>query len=564
MRRLLPLVLLVAAVATAPAASAGDPVLDQPRHGADAVRALGERINAVARANDTTAAELREELQSDLSLWVDVQGRLFFVDPPAPADVGATEAGTATTTAPQTEAEVLSLQSKPGSSRTIHLDVDGHDDIGEAWADGYTGGDGVAEPYDRDGNPGTLGTGELAEIYSIWQRVAEDFAPFDVNVTTQDPGFDAIDRSESADGVFGTRVVLTSSATDCACGGVAYVGVYDHYGTTYPHSYYQPAFVYNEGAKAAAEAASHEAGHNLGLSHDGTRQTGYYQGHGAWAPIMGVGYYQPISQWSRGEYSGANNKEDDFSVAGANGALLRTDDHATGRQATQLSSTQTGVITTAADVDEFAFSIGQEGSLTVTVAPAEVSPDLDARLTLRRVDGTVLELNDPTSAFIDKDLASGLGATIEVPALPAGSYVVSIDGVGAGDPLSTGYSDYGSVGAYTLTASSATFGAPVWPAVVTLGAPTNLSATVAGTTVNLGWTAGANATSYELQRAKQLKGGTWSSWSALPPTTSTSYADVPGTGTFRYQVRSVDGEQRSAWTDPATATLTKTSGKPQR
>ena len=46
------------------------------------------------------------------------------------------------------------------------------------------------------------------------------------------------------------------------------------------------------------EAASHEAGHNLGLSHDGTRKTGYYAGHGDWAPIMGVGYYREVSQWS--------------------------------------------------------------------------------------------------------------------------------------------------------------------------------------------------------------------------------------------------------------------------
>ena len=48
--------------------------------------------------------------------------------------------------------------------------------------------------------------------------------------------------------------------------------------------------------KYVAEAISHEAGHNMGLHHDGTSTTGHYQGHGSgvtgWAPIMGVGGYQ--------------------------------------------------------------------------------------------------------------------------------------------------------------------------------------------------------------------------------------------------------------------------------
>ena len=39
-----------------------------------------------------------------------------------------------------------------------------------------------------DGDLGTFNDTEREQIQSIWQRVAEDYAPFDVDVTTQDPG----------------------------------------------------------------------------------------------------------------------------------------------------------------------------------------------------------------------------------------------------------------------------------------------------------------------------------------------------------------------------------------
>jgi hypothetical protein len=38
------------------------------------------------------------------------------------------------------------------------------------------------------------------------------------------------------------------------------------------------------------------------------------QGANGWAPIMGLGYYQPFSQWSKGEFTGADNTQDDLAV----------------------------------------------------------------------------------------------------------------------------------------------------------------------------------------------------------------------------------------------------------
>ena len=45
-----------------------------------------------------------------------------------------------------------------------------------------------------------------------------------------------------------------------------------------------------------------------------------------WAPIMGVGYYKPLVQWSKGEYAGANNTGQNDVAAIAARAPYRTDD----------------------------------------------------------------------------------------------------------------------------------------------------------------------------------------------------------------------------------------------
>src|SRR5204863_3898240 len=165
------------------------------------------------------------------------------------------------------------LHSRPGASRVIYLDFTGELLSGTAWNGSYNGGaDFTAPAYDLDGSPSTFSEPEQAVIQSVWQRVAEDYAPFDVDVTTEDPGLSAIDRSGSGDTVFGTKALITNDAgmySACGCGGIAYIDVFDR---TSSHQFYQPALVMQRGlaggtvAKYLAEAASHEVGHNFGLN----------------------------------------------------------------------------------------------------------------------------------------------------------------------------------------------------------------------------------------------------------------------------------------------------------
>lgn len=576
MRRTFPALMSVVALAAAAfaastPASAQGAVLDRPLSGNDAVIALGHRLSQVAATHDTTAETLRSRLTSDDSLWVDVTGRLFYVDP-APETSGATDS-TSTTSQTLTRQFVLGLHSLPTAERTVYLDVDGFGGIyggsvGKAWSRSYTGGDGVAEPYSLDADIDNFNADELADIYSIWQHVAEDFAPFAINVTTQEPTYEAINRESSSDPYFGTRVAITSTANSCGCGGVAYVGVFDNIGRW--HDYYQPAFVYNRGAKYAAEAATHEAGHNLGLSHDGhTKDDGttdaYYTGHGDWAPIMGVGYYEPIVQWSGGDYPGANNTEDDFVVAGVNGGPLRVDESL--EQALPLGVPVSGVVGSAVDSDVFLLTaptspLNESGTvtMTVTVGTAVVAADLDIRLTLSTREGTEIAATLVHSDAVSADVARGMSATVTADLQPGSSYGVSVKGEAVDGP--EGYSLYGSVGAYTVTATAGTAVADVPP-----DAPTGLVATAnADGTISVRWTdESSTETAFELERWKLNDDGT--TFTAITPlplaADRTGQTEKPAAGTtWKYRLRAVNAAGTSALTaetGPVTAATTTTT-----
>ncbi len=147
-------------------------------------------------------------------------------------------------------------------------------------------------------------------------------------------------------------------------GGVAYLNSWTWRNGT-------PAWVFanrlGNNAKYIAEAVSHEAGHTFNLGHDGrtTPVEGYYQGHGsgatAWAPIMGVGYYRSLTQWSKGDYANANNTQDDLAIIAAKVPYVADDHGNTAATATQLnvgtasSIAAAGLITTRTDVDALRF-----------------------------------------------------------------------------------------------------------------------------------------------------------------------------------------------------------------
>ncbi len=438
-----------------------------------AINRLGGRLAEVARRYRQTPEGLRALLQRDRHLWLDNEDRLVFLDEfvpeQAPAQTGSAGA-TAQGLVPNNQ--TFLLHSLPGGSKVIYLDFDGHTTTGTPWNNDY-GATIVSGAFDLDGNPAAWSTAEHERIQYIWQRVAEDFLPFGVDVTTEDPGVEGLRKTAPTDEFYGQRVVISpTNWYNPNAGGVAYIGSFNWNTDTPCYAFTAQLGKGNE--KYVAEAVSHEIGHTVGLYHDGATGTAYYLGHGDWAPIMGAGYYEEITQWSKGEYATANNPEDDLAVMIASyGFTYRGDDHANATSgATVLTVTNStsisgkGIVERTTDKDYFSFVTGA-GAITLNVAPGPRSPNLDIKADLIDSTGAIVASSNPAG------LSSSINATVA-----AGTYYLAIDGVGTGDP-NTGYSDYASLGEFNVSGTIVSAGTMQAPNAVASGSPTSGNAPLA-------------------------------------------------------------------------------------
>jgi hypothetical protein len=410
-------------------------------------------------------------------LKVDSDGNIFYEDAFTLDSQAAGTTGSAAYSVGDA-AQVFSLHSKPGASKVFYLDFDGHTITKTAWSGGATL---VALPFDPSGNdsPSTVANftaEELNIIAEVWHRIAEDYAAFDIDITTEEP--EAFNRTTGR--MLFTRNVDANGQPMPSqnAGGTAFVSVFGH--RDYVKKY-SPAFAYYPILAAApnymADAASHEIGHNLGLSHDGViGGTAYYDGHGyglvSWAPIMGLGYYNNVTQWSQGEYDNANNPQDDVAIiAGFVG--FAADDHGnTASGATAIvvepdgeiiaSSPEfdpdnvlpnnKGIIEDRDDVDWFFLDLEAAGSIAITATPAWHSyprndkrgANLDIELSLMNSKGRELDVSEP-----DDETNASVFATVT-----AGRYYLQVDGVG--NQANSDYSDYGSTGMYFIEGFVAT------------------------------------------------------------------------------------------------------------
>jgi hypothetical protein len=332
---------------------------------------------------------------------------------------------------------VPQLSSRPGAGTTLYLDFNGH--VEARWG-GYSSV--VTPAFDTDGNKSSFSAAELAAIREVWSRVAEDYAPFKINVTTVAP-------PQIADRV-AVRVAIGGSYSDWygrSAGGVSYVG-------GFTNSSPNVAYVFSASLAGAdpqfvAEAVSHESGHLFGLDHQAAWSGGqlvseYNTGTAALAPIMGVGYYADQTRWSLGPTTdGPTSRQDDLAVlAGTkNGFGYAADDYgntlatAAALPVSGSSVNLAGLIGRNDDRDVFKFTT-RGGGVNFKLASAPYGPNFDGVLELQNSLGKVLLIANPSTST---------SATLATT-LAAGTYYVVAHSSGG----------YGNLGRYTLTGSVAT------------------------------------------------------------------------------------------------------------
>lgn len=379
-----------------------------------------------------------------------------------PSDVATTE--TVATAGLISVVNELPLASRPGAPATLFLDFNGHyqkETVGDV--QGIGGWGNVWTPaFDRDSDPMTFSPEELQQMRFIWASVAEDYAPFNINVTTVDPSPGGIKSSTP------TMRMVISGEQDFR--GDEFVGFteYDAYANA---SGANTGYVFSRNSgrtfssQLIANAVSHEAGHGFGLEHRSNSV-----GNASRKPIMrehGVDASDAErGVWWSGEMAEIANS--------ANGFGYAPDDHAGSfAGARELTATNAGLmgrglIGKTNDVDMFRFTTGG-GTANVSLKPPSEKfgiphPSFPESTTanIGNLDAT-LKLYNAAGVLIASDADPSLLASFTTN-LAAGTYYIAVGS----------YGNYGDVGQYSFFVTES-----VGPQV-TASQPVAISSTLMG------------------------------------------------------------------------------------
>lgn len=434
--------------------------------------------------------------------------------PPAPPPSGG-EGNAAAVTALDTDtsgpvgAQALTAGDDPGFPAVLYIDFDGEMVTDSSWNGGST----------INAAPSGL---TLAQQEEIRRRVAEDFRPFQITVTTDAARYAAALPQQRM------RCIVTdmgqSTPADWLISGAAGVAMLGSWAEAGEGGYTEniPVWVgadrINHNTQDIAFAIAHEVGHTLGLSHDGLKRffsttDDYYFGRGSgatgWGPIMGAPYGRKFTQWSKGDYidstsvsptvrvvKSGNNTEDDLAIIAdiTNHTGFRAAAASTLTVATALAApgattiSASGVVVGSGATAMFAFAATGTVSLALaddtTGTNDDGLPNLTARLVLHNSIGTAIAT---ASAVLGSNYP-----TLTASVAP-GIYYLAVTSVGVGT-TTTGWTNYGSLGQFRVT-GSVTLPASLVPTVRGIAEATGVQG--ASFSYQIEAAAGAGGLSYE-------------------------------------------------------------------
>ena len=345
-------------------------------------------------------------------------------------------------------AQLQQLQSKPSANNVLFLNYWGGTLSDTVWNDDYTNGDDIIyTAFSGDADTSAFSQVDRYRMWLGWRETAEDYAPFDINITTDVTVYDAAPSERRS-----MIIATTSDGWFGAAGGVANL-------LSFGNDYSGIGWAWNNDPDTLGQTISHEAGHQLSLRHDGASGTQYYAGHGDWGPIMGAPFGKRYVQWSKGEYLNAFNVEDDLQIIKTR---LGEDPDTVGDTeagAMQISSSAyvEGMIEPrglngGVDTDVYRFDLAADGNVSIDIAPllgAEAEDygtnlSLDAQLT----DGVnVLAQSALSGEPMSNVLFFDAGLT-------AGSYYLIITALTPDASWLSGFGEYANGGMYSISMSS--------------------------------------------------------------------------------------------------------------
>lgn len=307
------------------------------------------------------------------------------------------------------------LHSNPSSTKTLHLNFRGNVVTGD-WI--FNQGQNIkgleTYTFDFDNDASHFGAVDQSMIRQIWSIVAEDFAPFDIDVTTDysggygnglavnvaigDTNMNGTLRTGTArlDGFVNGVDLPAIVPTENIRREMAIRLIEEDYGVSYKPDddmilHYMDARILDIGM-AIGNTVSHESGHFFGMEHDrASNGDEYDRGTDVWTPIMGTNLAHDRSTWSLHlvnwewiDHVHTPIYQDNFAqLIGVLGPRL--DDHGDSDELAQPMADVTagirfegsGIISTMSDVDVFSFVAPRSGEYAIDVnVPAYANLDV--------------------------------------------------------------------------------------------------------------------------------------------------------------------------------------------